>query len=125
MHQKQGGLVSNSRLALDLQRTHALFAGAGFPEGIGPMTHRDRTIFVDTVHAHSELLVAGTAAPQEPLIALARLAIPHLVNLAATAMSAARIFAPTLFLKKLHSGSFIHACAWKFRDDRRAVRSNW
>jgi len=124
MHQEQRRLVSNSGLALDLQRAYTFLAGASFPEGIGPMPHRNRAVLIDAVHAHSELLVAGTAAPQESLIALASLAVPHLVNLAAFAVSAARVFAPTLFLEEFHGGGFIHASAWKFRDDSRLIRSN-
>src|SRR5208282_2375027 len=89
------------------------------------MPHRNRTIFVHAVRAHRELLIAGAAAPQKAFVARASLAVQHLINLAAVAMGAARVFAPTLFFEKLHGCGFIHACPWKFRDDCRFVRSDW
>ena len=77
------------------------------------MAERDARIFDDRADAHGVLLLAAVALPQKPLIALASLAIRHLVNIGVAATLAARAaLAPSQRFDEFHRCEFIGARFW-------------
>ena len=85
------------------------------------MTQGQAGFFIDRADANGVLLAASIALPEEPGIALAGLAILHLVNIGASAMNAVRFIAPTLLFKEFDGGGFVAAGQWNFANHFRCI----
>lgn len=82
------------------------------------MPKRNPALFVHCADSHRVLLFAVTAAPQEPLIALAGLGILHFVDFDRAALDAAGSIAPTQALEQFDGGKLIGARRWNVFDNR-------
>jgi hypothetical protein len=115
---EQAGLVTDSGLAVYLQRTYTFLAGRCPPEAKAPVAELDAGIFKDGARADGVLLFAVLAAPAVVSLALASLAVQHLVNgNGTTARAGSAISAPTLLFKELDGGLFVGASGWNLADD--------
>ena len=77
------------------------------------MAKWNSAVFHDRADAHGVLLLTAVALPQEPLVALAGLAIRHLVNVGVTATQTARAgFAPAQRFDELNCRKFIGTRFW-------------
>src|SRR3974390_2316774 len=85
------------------------------------MPKRDAAVLEHGANANSELFFAAVAAPAEVGLALAGLAVLHLVHIQIAAARAGRMIAPTLALHELHSGLLIRTRYWKGFDNRIAL----
>src|ERR1035438_9422872 len=107
-------------MPFDFQCGDALLRCASSPERIGPMPKFDARFLVNRTNANRELLLAVPAAPQEPLVALARLGICHLVHFYAATLDAAGVITPPLLFEKLNSRQFIGTSQRNLADDIRS-----
>jgi hypothetical protein len=96
-------------VAFYFQCGYALLRSGRTPERIAPVPQTYPAFFVYSTNAYRVLIFAVITAPKKPLVALASLAVGHLVNVNASTVNAARRLAPTLDLKKLYGGQFIGA----------------
>src|SRR6202008_2643179 len=56
VHEEQRRLVTDARLAMDLERADALLRAARAPEGLAPDAERDARVLEDGADPHRELL---------------------------------------------------------------------